>query len=171
MPNNGAATCWARPAALAQPTQTKQHWSLLRCSWASPSRASSALQRRRSPERRNADQAEQRASSLQAQAQDAQAAAVRAQENARSLKVQSSQAQGDALSARQGLAALDSLGEVQTALGGLRDQISAVLNPAIDSSGAVVANNESATVALPSPLAPIVNLFGQATGTLLNVTA
>ena len=120
---------------------------------------------------RNADQAEQRASSLQAQAQDAQAAAARAQENARSLKVQSSQAQGDALSARQGLAALGSLGEVQTELGGLRDQISAVLNPAIDSSGAVVANNESATVALPSPLAPIVNLFGQATGTLVNVTA
>jgi hypothetical protein len=87
------------------------------------------------------------------------------------LKVQSSQAQGDALSARQGLAALGSLGEVQTELGGLRDQISAVLNPATDPSGAVVANIESATVALPSPLAPIVNLFGQATGTLLNVTA
>ena len=118
---------------------------------------------------RNADQAEQRASSLQAQAQNAQAAAVRAQENARSLKVQSSQAQGDALSARQGLAALGSLGEVQTELGGLRDQISAVLNPATDPSGAVVA--KSATVALPSPLAPIVNLFGQATGTLVNVTA
>ena len=120
---------------------------------------------------RNADQAEQRATSLQAQAQDAQAAAARAQENARSLKVQSSQAQGDALSARQGLAALDSLGGVQTKLADLRDQISAVLNPAIDASSAVVTDNAPAIMASSSPLATVVNLFGQATGTLLNVTA
>ena len=120
---------------------------------------------------RNADQAEQRASSLQAQAQDAQAAAVRAQENARSLKVQSSQAQGDALSARQGLAALDSLGGVQTKLADLRDQISAVLNPATDARSAVVTDNVPAIVASTSTFPPVVNLFGQATGTLLNVTA
>lgn len=121
---------------------------------------------------RNADQAEQRASSLQARAQDAQVVAARAQENARSLKVQSSQAQGDAQSARQGLAALDSLGGVQTKLADLRDQISAVLNPGTDdASSAVITDNAPEIVASTSTLAPVVNLFGQATGTLLNVTA
>ena len=117
---------------------------------------------------RNADQAEQQARSLQSQAQSAQSVAIRAQQNARSLKVQASQAQGDAASARQGLAAMKSLGEVQTQLGGLREQISAVLNPEPD-TGAALTN--ISTLASTTPAVPVINVFGQATGRLVNITA
>lgn len=107
---------------------------------------------------RNADQAEQQARALQSQARQAQTVADRAQENARSLKVQSGQAQGAAENARRGLAAMESIGQVQTQISDLRDQISAELAPA----AAVTETTASVTV---------INAFGQATGTLVNVTA
>lgn len=110
---------------------------------------------------RNADQAERQARSLLAQARDAQTVASRAQESARSLKVQANQAQGDASSARQGLVALKSGDELQTQLGGLRDQISAILKPETD----------SIAISSASLLVPVINSFGQSTGALVNVTA
>lgn len=108
---------------------------------------------------RNADQAEQQARALQTRAREAQTVADRAQENARSLKVQSGQAQGEAESARRGLAAMESIGEVQTQIGDLRAQISSELAPA----ETAVAGATDATA--------VINVFGQATGTLVNVTA
>jgi hypothetical protein len=114
---------------------------------------------------RNADQAEQKARALAGQANQAQAVADRAQENARSLQVQSGQAKSDAASARQGLVARESIGQVQTQLTDLREQISSVLAPKTE--GNVVAASST-----PAPVAAtVVNSFGQATGTLLNVTA
>lgn len=105
---------------------------------------------------RNANQAEQQARGLQARAQAAQSVADRAQESARSLKVQSNQAQGEASQAQRSLVTLNSVGEVQTQLSDLHEQISKVLQPAANSSAS---------------LAPVVNAFGQSTGTLVNVTA
>lgn len=116
---------------------------------------------------RNAEQAEQQARFLQSQAHNAQSVAVRAQEKARSLKVQASQAQGDAARARQGLAAMKSLDDVATQLGGLHEQISAVLNPVADTATASTLTVQAST----TPAAPVINGYGQATGTLVNVTA
>lgn len=107
---------------------------------------------------RNADQAEQRAKALAASARDAQSVADRAQENARSLKVESNQAQGEASQARRGLAGMSSLGEVQAQMSDLREQISTVLK-----------SESTSTTSATS--APVVNSFGQETGTLVNVTA
>lgn len=109
---------------------------------------------------RTADQAEQQARSLKAMAQNAEANAAQAQENARSLKVQSSLAQGEAESARRGVVAMKSLGVVQAQFAELRQQISDVLSPAetTASSGAAIA-------------APVLNAYGQQTGSLVNVTA
>lgn len=108
---------------------------------------------------RNADAAEQQARALQTRAREAQTVADRAQENARSLKVQSGQAQGEAESARRGLAAMESIGEVQTRISALREQIGSELAPA------------ETAVAGTTDTAAVINVFGQATGTLVNVTA
>lgn len=107
---------------------------------------------------RNANQAEQQARGLQARAQAAQSVADRAQESARSLKVQSNQAQGEASQAQRSLVTLSSVGEVHTQLSDLHEQISKVLQPETTA-------NSSAS------LAPVVNAFGEPTGTLVNVTA
>lgn len=107
---------------------------------------------------RSADQAVQRAQSLQEKARQAQTVADRAQENARSLKVQSNQAQSDAGRARQGLAARESISQLQSGYADLRQQIASVTNP------------EETVTSVASP-APVVNSFGQETGTLVNVTA
>lgn len=109
---------------------------------------------------RNADRAEQQARSLQAQAREAQSSADRAQENARSLKVQAGQAEGQANSAKQGLAAQEALGKVQTQLRVLREQIGLALDPAPKLVAQPMAE---------SP-APVINALGQQTGTLINVT-
>ena len=105
---------------------------------------------------RNADRAAQQARALQGQAREAQVNADRTQEDARSLKVQSDQAQSEAASAQQGLAALSSLAEVDVELSDLRDQVAKVLAPVATTSETLV---------------PVVNAFGQETGTLVNVTA
>jgi len=116
---------------------------------------------------RNADQAEQQARSLQLQAKDAQAVASRAQEGARSLAVQAGQAQSDASNARQGVSAMKSLGEMNGQLTDIREQISAILKP----SASIAANADVAATVAPSSLVPVVNSFGQQTGTVVNVTA
>lgn len=108
---------------------------------------------------RSADQAEQRASALRARASAAQAVADQAQENARSLKAESDQAQGQAGEARRGVLQMNSLGKVQTQLSDLREQIGKVLQPDVSPADTTVT------------LAPVVNAFGQETGTLVNVTA
>lgn len=110
---------------------------------------------------RNADQAEQQARALQARAREAQSTADRAQENARSLKVQSGQAQGEAESARRGLASLQSRDNMLTRLGSQVERVAAALTTPTE-------------VVQPSPVAvaqPVVNAYGQATGTTVNVTA
>lgn len=114
---------------------------------------------------RKADQATQQASALQAKAREAQTVADRAQETARSLKVQSTQAQGEAESARRGLAAMSSLGETQSKLSSLREQISAVITPQSATA------KSTSTAATTEAVASVVNVYGQATGTLVNVTA
>ena len=108
---------------------------------------------------RNADQAEQRARVLQSQAQQAQSDADRAQEKARTLQVDSNSAQQDAGEAKRNLAAMKSLEGVQTQFSDLRQQIGKILQA--DSTSTVAATT----------LAPVVNAFGQETGTLVNVTA
>lgn len=114
---------------------------------------------------RNADQAEQQARALQARAQSARAVAGRAQEAARSLALQASQAQGEASGARQSLSAMKSLGEVQAQLGGVREQINAVLNPEVATDAGSPENSGS------TASSPVINAFGETTGTLVNVTA
>lgn len=105
---------------------------------------------------RNADQAEQRARVLAEKARTAQSEAGRAEEKARSLQVESNQAQGDASEARRGLAGIEAAGKVQTQLSHLHEQIGKVLQ---------------AEGARADTLAPVVNVFGEQTGTLVNVTA
>lgn len=107
---------------------------------------------------RNADQAEQRARILLEKARQAQTVADRAQESARSLKVESNQAQSDAGRARQGLAARESISQLQSGFANLREQVASVTSP-VETPAAVVS------------AAPVVNAFGQETGTLVNVTA
>jgi type II secretory pathway pseudopilin PulG len=107
---------------------------------------------------RNADQAEQRARALQAQANEAQSTADRAQENARSLQVESNAAQSDAGEAKRNLVAMKSIGSVQSKFSDIRQQISNVLQ-SDTLSGSTAA------------LVPVVNAFGEETGTVVNVTA
>ena len=83
--------------------------------------------------------------------------ADQAQQNARSLKVESDQAQGQASEARRGVAGMSSLGKVEAQLSDLRVQIGQILQPEV--------------VATAASSAPVVNAFGQETGTLVNVTA
>jgi hypothetical protein len=113
---------------------------------------------------RTADQAEQRAQSLQAQARAAQQEASVAQERARTLGVKSSQAQGEASDARRNLAEMESLGKTQSNLTELRGQVAGAveaLSPPSPATNAAAANKA----------APVVNAYGQETGTLVNVTA
>lgn len=106
--------------------------------------------------RRAADQAEQRARSLQNMAQAAQREADQAQGNARDLKIDSSQARNEANSAQRNVAASTAMGKVSTQLGELRQQISGALAP---------------QATQPSKPAAYTNADGQATGTLINITA
>ena len=108
---------------------------------------------------RNADRAEQQARSLYLRAREAQASADRAEENARSLNMQAGQAEGEATRAKQGLAAQESLGKVQTQLSGLQEQISSALAP------------KAVAQPVAELPAPVTNALGQQTGALINVTA
>jgi len=123
----------------------------------------SALQELRLQQaRQNAGRAEQVARSLQRQAADAQRDVDRAEASARSLAVQSEQAQNIAGRVRQGLAALRSVGEMQSRLSATVDQVSVQL-------GVVPVTNESAEVT--SAPTPVINTSGQLTGTVVNTTA
>jgi len=106
---------------------------------------------------RSADQAEQRASALREKARAAQSVADQAQQNARSLKVESDHAQGQASEARRGVVGMRSLGKVEAQLSVLHEQIGQIIQPEV--------------VATAASSAPVVNAFGQETGTLVNVTA
>ena len=106
---------------------------------------------------RNVEQAERQASALQGKAQDAQAIAERARENARSLKVEANQAQGEASQARQGLVASRALGNAQSQLSALHDQIVQLVHP-------VASQDIGSSIA-------VINALGQSTGSVVNVTA
>lgn len=110
---------------------------------------------------RNADQAEQNARALQAQAGEARRSANRAQETARSLEVQSGQAQVDADRAQQGVAAFRSEGKALSNLAGAYDKIVQAMH----------GTPAQQTQAPPQSAAPVVNVQGQTTGQLVNVTA
>jgi hypothetical protein len=108
---------------------------------------------------RAADQADQKARALKGQAQQAEGEAARAEESARSLQVEATQANQRAGEARQSLASLKSLEDVQGFLQKTRTQIA-------DSTVAAAAKPAAEPV---KP--PVVNVEGQKTGTLVNVTA
>lgn len=111
---------------------------------------------------RNADQAESQARALQSQARDAQAVASRAQDDASSLKVRADQAEGHAFNARQGVAVVKSWDSA-------RSQLNSVLTRAVETLKSP--DTAAKTEVTPASLAPVVNVFGQQTGTVVNVTA
>lgn len=108
---------------------------------------------------RTAEQAEQRARTLQQQARSAQGDADRAQEKARTLQVESNSARSEAGEAKRNLVSMNSLQGLQAQFDDMRQQISQILQPATPAAGGS-----------PTPV-PVVNAFGQETGTLVNVTA
>jgi len=112
---------------------------------------------------RDADRAEWNAQALQAQAQDAQKVATRAEEVARSLSVQADQAQAQAGKARQGVASLSSLGQLQTLVNHVSEQVYQT-PPNVDQT-------VPAGIQAPVPSTPVVNSQGQVTGVVVNTTA
>jgi hypothetical protein len=115
--------------------------------------------------RQNADRAEQVARAMAAKAGEAQQVADRAQESARSMTLQSDQAQTAAGQARQGVAMIQSVGNMQVRLG---NTVSQVAEKVADVTPA--ASTEPVSVPTPAPV-PVVNTSGQVTGTLVNTTA
>jgi chromosome segregation ATPase len=104
---------------------------------------------------RAADQAEQNARALQVRARDAESQAQQAQERARTIKVEYDQAEGKAGDAKQNVAALTSVQQLQDGMQAVRQRIaSSTLTPSAASSAPAV-----------------VNVYGQQTGTVINVTA
>ena len=105
---------------------------------------------------RTADQAEARARALQAQARQAQGVADRAALDADTLKSRSRQARSQADDAQRNLNALDALNQTQAGLTRLQSEVRSVV----------------ATLEQPlAAVAPVVNLYGEETGTQVNVTA
>lgn len=104
--------------------------------------------------KQNADRAEMIARSLRAQADSAQREAERAQEKARILYIRSDQAETAAGKARQGVAMIESAGE-------MRMRLANTVTQAVERVAGVQ----------PGAAAPVVNASGQVTGTVLNVTA
>ena len=108
---------------------------------------------------RNARQAEQTARALQAEARDAQQKLLDAKEEARLIGSQADQAQANAGRARQGLAALRTVGELQSRLSSALVQVrekSKIAEPAAPSQGSTPA---------------VLNAQGQTTGSVINTTA
>lgn len=112
---------------------------------------------------RDADRADSNAQALQAQAQQAQRVANRAEDVARSLSVQAEQAQSEAGKARQGLASLSSLGQMQSLLNHVSEQ---VFPTPTDTQPSVPAASQAQTSATP-----VVSALGVVKGTLVNTTA
>lgn len=115
--------------------------------------------------RQNAERAEQAARVLTREAAEAQQVADRAQENARSLSVRSGQAQSVAGQARQGVAMMQTVGEMQTRLGDTVTQAT----ERVESVQAVGGAQVPAAPAAEAP--PVLNLSGQVTGRVVNTTA
>ncbi|MCK9389140.1 MAG: hypothetical protein M0Q22_12225 [Sulfuritalea sp.] len=109
--------------------------------------------------KREAEQADQVARSLQAQAQSAQLKASQADQEARAITTQADVAESSAGQARQGLALVKTSGQMQTQLSGVVTQ--------------VVEKQKSAAPPAPvqTPAAPVTNVQGQVTGTVINTTA
>ena len=118
---------------------------------------------------RNAERAEMEARALQLSARAAQAAADRAQNGARTLQVQADQADDNAGQARQGVAALRSSAEARTDLGVRAERAAESIR--VRESPPVVAPKAEVAVPAAAPAAPVVNVDGQTTGTLISVTA
>jgi len=112
---------------------------------------------------RDADRADWNAQALQAQAQQAQRVANRAEEVARSLSVQADQAQSEAGKARQGLASLSSLGQMQSLVNHVSEQ---VFQTSPSTQEGTPSDSQAQTSATP-----VVNTQGQVTGTVVNTTA
>jgi membrane protein involved in colicin uptake len=110
--------------------------------------------------RRNADQAASYARSLRAQADDAQNVADQAEAEARAQHIQASQAQTQEGQAQQTVAAL-------TAQAALAESMSAVHQAAGE---AATAQKITSTVRTAGA-SPVVNMLGQVTGAIINVTA
>lgn len=108
---------------------------------------------------RDAEQAEQVARSLQAQARDAQQQAGEAQQKARSIAAQATQAQSIAGQARRGVAAAETVGQLQTQLTNVNSQVTEKLKIALP------------TIRTRTAPAPVINSQGQITGTLINTIA
>jgi len=104
--------------------------------------------------KQNAERAEQTARSLRAQADAAQNKAHRAQENARSVYFRSNQAETAAGQARQGGAMIRSTIAMRESLAGTTGQVT-----------------ERQNEPRPATAMPVVNTFGQITGTVVNITA
>ncbi|MCX7174553.1 MAG: hypothetical protein NT159_11660 [Proteobacteria bacterium] len=115
--------------------------------------------------KRDADRADQTAQALQAQAEDAQRVANRAEAEAKSLGVQADQAQSEATRARQGLASLSSMGQMQTLLNHVTEQVFQVPQNTQQST------QLSVPVKSQTGATPVVNTQGQVTGTVVNTTA
>lgn len=111
--------------------------------------------------RQNAERAEQVARVMVAKAGEAQRVADRAQENARSMTVQSDQAQTAAGQARQGVAMIQSVGNMQVRLANTAGQIAEKVAEA----------KPAASVESVPASPPVINTSGQMTGTRVNTTA
>jgi len=117
--------------------------------------------------RRTAEQAEQTAQALKSQANQAQRSADQAQETARSITVQSDQASSYASRARQGVAATQSVEQMQMQISNVVDQVTAKQQAPASPSAVTTLKASTAT----SAITPVVNTQGQITGTLINTTA
>ena len=107
---------------------------------------------------RNAEQAEVKARALASQARAAESEAARAQENARNLRVESTQANSQAAEAQRGVVEMKGWSLLSSQFSGLQSQIKEVLQ-------------NTAPTAAATPATPVVNAYGQATGSVVNVTA
>jgi len=105
--------------------------------------------------RQDAEKAEETARVLESKANEAQQVADRAQENARELSAQSRQAQGIAGRARQGVAMMSGVEQMRAELFNTVSQ----------------ASERQAATSASEDAAPVRNLSGQVTGTVVNTTA
>ena len=134
--------------------------------------ASAWSQTRVQQAQRNAERAEREALSLQTRARAAQASADRAEESARNLEVQSDQAWDKAGQARQGVSALRSAADSRVELGVRAERALASLQARDALATPVAAVSTPVAVPASSAIAkPVINTEGQATGTVINVTA
>ena len=108
---------------------------------------------------RNAEQAEVKARALASQARAAESEAARAQENARNLRVESTQANSQAAEAQRGVVEMKGWSLLSSQFSGLQSQIKEVLQ------------NSSTPTTTTAAATPVVNAYGQETGTVVNVTA